>query len=78
MKDTFILYIKDDCKACEGMVEKAAKFAVDYGMAYEIYNDSEKVPGIPCINYCEYWIVGNRAFDRLLELVRIKMEKIDA
>ena len=62
--------------ACKDMVEKAAKFAVNYGMSYKIYNNnSEKIPGVPCINYCEYWIVGNNAFDKLPELIKLK--KVD-
>ena len=78
MQNSFTLYIGDDCKACEGMVEKAARFAVDHSMTYKVYNNSERVPGIPCINYCEYWIVGNKAFDSLPELVKSKREKINA
>ena len=75
MKDIFSLYIKDNCRACKGMVEKAAKFAMDYGMSYKIYSNIDKVPGVPCINYCEYWVVGSSAFDKLPELVKLKREK---
>lgn len=79
VENTFTLYIKDNCRACVGMVEKAARFAQDYGMTYKIYNNnSNKVPGLPCVNYCEYWIVGNRGFDGLPKLVKLKRGKIDA
>jgi len=48
---------------------------MDYGMSYKIYSNIDKVPGVPCINYCEYWVVGSSAFDKLPELVKLKREK---
>ncbi len=72
--DTFNLFIKDSCKACEGMVGKAANFARDNNMFYKIYNNSTEVLNTPAVSYCEFLIIGNKAFDKLGFLVKEKRE----
>lgn len=70
----FSLFVKDNCKACKGMVEQASRFAVDYGLSYKIYNNSTEVTHAPAVRYCEFLIIGNKAFEKLVFLIKEKRE----
>jgi hypothetical protein len=75
-KDRFDLFVGDNCDACQGMEEMATEFAQRNRMVYRTYSNSKEVPHIPCIRYCEFYIVGNKAFERLGLIVKAKREGI--
>lgn len=75
-KDKFDLFIGDNCDACNGMDRKAEEFACKHHMVYKTYSNSKEIPHIPAIRYCEFTIIGNRAFEKLLFVVKAKRENL--
>ena len=75
-KDRFDLFIGDNCDACNGMEKKAQEFAYKHKMVYKIYKNSAEVLHIPCVKYCEFQIIGNKVFEKLLFVVKAKKEGI--
>jgi hypothetical protein len=73
-KDKFELFVGDNCEACLGMKRKAELFANKLDMVYKIYDNSKEVPHYPTIKYCEFYIVGNKGFDKLIWAVKAKRE----
>lgn len=71
-KDKFDLFVGDNCDACNGMEKKAEEFAYKHNMIWKKYHNSKEVKHIPTIKFCEFQIVGNKAFEKLLFIVRAK------